>query len=120
MSLEKYTMQEGDTGIDLVFRLKDRRGYADLTGAVVLLDIAPYEDENTLVITGASCTPHADQSALGGHRGEARHVWTAPEVALLKRAVGLYRATFPVTKSGQTTTFPRAPRGEDFLLIEVT
>jgi hypothetical protein len=115
-------MEQGDTGIPLKVRLRDRRGYADLTTATVTMNIAPTATPSVFVIEGAACTVHPDQSdpSAAGHRGEIQHDWTSEEVALLTRIVGVYRVTFPATVNGEPVTFPRSTIGKDYFLLEVT
>lgn len=107
----KYELNQGDTSNDFIVRLKDHRGYIDLTGAVVTLTINPYHDIEHPVIVDAVCIPFPDQTnaTKQGDRGKVRHVWQPGEVTIdkLNRDQRIYEARFHVTKNAQTETFPK-------------
>lgn len=116
---EEFILAQGDTSIDLSARLKDKRGYVDLTTAVVTLTVCKLHDSGP-IIDSAPCIPFPDQTNASeqGDRGKVRHVWQTNEVALLNKTQRNYSAHFTVVRNGQTATFPRK-KNESYILITV-
>lgn len=111
MSIQEYTIGEGDVGLDMDYVLKDADGTAvDVTGATIVFSM--YNRA-----TGRPKVNNQSVTIRTAVSGQVRYTWQAGETDTPGVYVGKTVVTFG---SGEKQTFPNADQHEHRIIVTRT